>query len=1126
MSDSRDKDPYDDPFAADDYDPAAAFAFQARDQVRHKLNEVQGLLAHHDSLATENLGLIHKAARKSASDVIAKMTQLANHAERCVQTVLSSAPESQAHQQAVLEAVRCLHECLPLHEQAILYVSHVGSADPALPNSTTRDIGELEDPREASRALGIALQCWVDRHIDARDGSMAILHTTPGVGKTHQILRSASDLQMRRKKRVIFAARTKEMILSPDGELYQRAIATHPVARNYVLPIYGRDATNCYQPEAVELSQQHGYSPGRSVCIGCEHSPKNAYSLGLPVCGYYQSRINAKNISLGVRAGRVNQYPMILTTHAALVSATESDGGMYGECWGSDIIFIDEDPTDAIENDIVCSEEQMSFHSSRREHVDTSDLAALLRAAVSIASSQRSQVASSGFKAAGSKENHSHPIHSKYDSVFASGDLWRLLDFAQQSSGSRVPLDVLLRNVVESGSFHVQPGDMSGVSSIQELNAREIPPRTIYEIADALFREHRHRENVGRAVLKHITGKTASVAQVDAMTDTDDLAYQVRLECIPASAEKGRLSDEWRFVYRQVRSFANSQSLLVIGDAYANQEHYRYLFEREPEVIESVAALHPETKMVRVLHSGANIGTLNKGYLGDVLGAAEALLRDRVKPGDRLLVYGHNELRERVEKFLTVLARRYQLAECAYEHWWGGRGKDAYNGWEFVIAISDPVLSIGGLKHVVNARAFRDSEKAATDDDKIRHAPRIHIASPKHGLMSALRNSHPRVTLEHERSNVAELTQAIHRVRPVHNPAHIYTIGEMERSADLLAQTVTIVPEDARFEQVSKTQRTGRKSRSDRRTMAIQGSINAFVTTHEALMAIRACVDHFGVWHPHFAHALVTAANTAWRIRGLAATPCTDDGVQDPDCATESQAPEFGAVTADGFQCRETPARSNWVLIRPRRRFAHSGSLLAPAERLNRNPSLFLCHQGEPPLAQSCATAPDGHVPTANSNQTGHLDAQCLPAGEVARASLLLEADVDWGAEAGADGTLVALPSVKPMLRRVWDPPVHWEALSRDENLPRALVRLSHSDLRALGLVPFTPSRHPAWMVGRRGPKATAWYDPSMLGVRPDVAERLLFRILDNQYGVPGPEGGLVRPRFVPDLPPSMRVPF
>ena len=1126
MNDYGDKDPYDDPFAADDYDPAAAFAFQARDQSRQKLNDIRGLLAHHESLASENLGLIHKAARKTVLSILDKMVQLVEHAERCVQIVLSSAPDSAAHQQAVLEAVRCLHECLPLHDEAILFVSHVGSSDPSLPAIEQRDIGELDDPRKASHALGTSLQDWVDQHIDARDGAMAILHTTPGVGKTHQIFRSASDLQMRRKKRVIFAARTKEMILSPDGELYKRAIASHPVARNYTLPIYGRDETNCYQTEAVELSQQHGYSPGRSVCFGCEHSPKNAYSLGLPVCGYYQSRIAARNVSLGVRMGRINQYPLVLTTHAALVSAIESDGGMYGECWGSDIIFIDEDPTDAIETDIVCSEEQMSFQSTRQEHVDTSELTSLLRSAVRLAASQRSEVASYGFRAAGSKENNSHPIHSKYDSVFASQDLWSLLEYAQTSSGSRVPLDVLLRNVVESGSFHIQPGDMSGVSSIQELNAREVPPRTIYDIADALFREHRHRENVGRAVLRKMTGKTASVAQVEAKTDVNDLAYQVRLECVPASVDKGRLSDSWRFVYRQVRTFANSRSLLVVGDAYANQEHYRYLFEREPEVIESVSALHPDTKMVRVLHSGANIGTLTKGYLVDVLGAAEALLRDRVKPGDRLLVYGHNELRESAEKFLTVLKRRYQLADCAFEHWWGGRGKDAYNGWEFVVTISDPVLSIGGLKHVVNARAFRDAEKATDDDVKIAHAPRILIASPKHGLMTALRSSHPRVILEHERSNVAELTQAIHRVRPVHNPAHIYTIGEMERSSDLLAQTITIVPQDARFEQVSKSRRTGRKGRADRQTMAIQGSINAFVTPHETLMAIRACVDHFGVWHPYFAHVLVTAANAEWRLRGLAPSPCSEDSTQGHQCAIPSQPADPSAVSADGFQCRETQAWSIKILIRPRLRFAHSGTDSAPSERLSRNPSLFLCHSGVPLAAQMCATAPDGHTSGANANQSGHLDAQCLPDGEEARRSLLLEFDREWGAEAGADGVLKALPSSKTLLQRLWDPPVYWEALSRQENLPRAVVKMRDHDFRALGLVPFTPSRQPTWMVGRRGPKATAWYDPQMLGVRPDLAERLLFRILDNQYGIVGREGDLVRPNFVPELPLSRYVPF
>jgi len=1121
MSAADDKDPFDDPFAEEDYDPTAAFAFQARTQLREKLSELTSVVTHHEQQSLGDDGVIARSAKKTVSRILDQLRVLNEDVERAVNRVLSTDSDSQAHQMAVSEAIAALHESLPLFDEGTLWAQHVGSLDGPAMTIAPQVISTLEEPRAASAQLLQDLQGWLQERLDDRDGSLVLLHTTPGVGKTHQMLRAASHLQMAEKRRVIFAARTKEMILPPRGEILTRAIATHPLARGYTLPIYGRDDSNCYQSVAVELAQQHGYAPGRAVCMGCEHHPRNAYDFGEPVCGYYQVRVNANNMSRGVRAGRVQQYPMILTTHAALVAATEADGGMYGECWGSDVIFIDEDPTDAIETDVVCSEGQMSFSSARIEHVDTSEMAMLFRSVAKIAAAQRSEASSNGFCASGTKEKNSHPIHSRYDSVFASGDLWRLLEYAQQASGSNLSVAELLRNVVESGSFQVMAGDLSGVSSVLELNNRDIPPRTLFVMADALLREARHREDVARSIYEKITGEHGSLSRIKSSTDAEDLAYQVRLECIPASYEKGRLTDEWRFVFRQTRSFNNTASTLVVGDAYAQKDHYRYLFEREPEVIQSVASLHPDAKIIRVLHSGANIGELNRGGFGDILAAAETFLRDHVQPGDRVLVYGHSELRPRVEKFLESVRDRYDLTAVAYEHWWGGRGKDAYNGWEHVITISDPILSIGGLKHVVNARAFRDSEKA-WGMDKVKSADRIRIGSIKHGILAALRNGHPRLALEHERSNVAEMTQALHRARPVHNATHLYTIGEMERSPDLLAQTVTFVPSDERFESVSSSRRRGKTKRADARVPAIEGSLQSFVTTHEMHMGVRAIVDHFGVWHPYFTHALVTAANTHVRVRGMLNTPCSDRD-------SLSQDAMFCEVGADGFQCRELPAWSNKDPIRPRWQFAHIGTHQDDSEPLSRNPSLFPCHFDMAHMAQCCATATRGRSAGANANDDGHLPQMPLPKchdGSPVRSSLAQAVDVDWGAEAGLDGVLRTLPSTKSLLGRIWDPPVWWEALSKRENLPRAIEQMSDQDFRSLGLVPFTPSRDPSWMSGRRGPKAKAWYDPAMLGVRPDIAERLLFRILDNQYGFPRSHGGMDRPNFVPTLPKRLKVPF
>ena len=1121
MTDPTDKDPYDDPFA-EDYDPTAAFAFQARSQIREKLDELRSLRARKQASSSDATGLIARSAEKATGVYESQLLQLWEDARRCVDLVASTDPASREHDRAVHEAIRLLHEAIPVHDEALRIAAHLGALDPQLPSISPQVIAKLEDPRSASSRIQHDLRTWLDEHVPQRNGAMVILHTTPGVGKTHQMLRLASELQLREKRRVIFAARTKAMIDSPEAELMKRALATSPVARNYTLPIYGRDESNCYQADTVKIAQEHGYFPGQSVCVNCEHHPRNAHHVGLPVCGYYQVRIRAANMSKGVRAGRMQHYPLILTTHAALVSATASDGGMYGECWGSDVIFFDEDPTDALESDTVLAEPQMQFQSARRDHVDTTEFASVLREAVKLASTQRSQSMSTGFCAAGSKERGSHPIHSHYDSVYASGDLWDLLEFVHRSGGSKLSLSALLRNVIESGSFHVAAGDLSGVADVSEIHARDIPPRTLLTIATALLREHRHREDVGRLILKKMTGEVASRSKIEQLADVRDLAYQVRLECLPASIDKKRYRDEWRFVFREARTFANSMSTLVVGDAYAQREHYGYLFNRKPDVIEAVSYLHPDAVQIRVLHD-ASISQLTRGYLGDVLAATEAFLRDSVKPGDRVLVYGHNELRPRVEKFLAALAERYGLAAWAYEHWWGGRGKDIYGGWEHVVTISDPVLSIGGLKHVVNARAFRDSERARDDDEKLAHANRIGLASAKHGLIQALRSSHPRLVQEHERSNVAELTQAIHRVRPVHNPARIYTIGQMERSPDLLAQTTTFVPEDERFEAVSAARRKSKKPRAGSKTIAIEGALSAFTTRHEVLMAIRSVVDWFGVWHPHFSHALVTAANAEARVRGLAPQACSPDGSVAHVCDSKSQVTPGVSVVADGFQCRELQPWSNWISIRPRLQSEHFGTQSGPFSVMSRNPSIFLC---QPPVA---------HVAHPSSTATGSPQNQvfcsglgmlpCFDAAAGTRASTVVAPS--WGVRIGPDGSPSVAPDGRSLVDRVWDPPTWWEALSRIENLPKAIREISSADLEGLGLKPFTPSQQPAWMAGRPGRKPTAWFDPSLTNGSVTVADRLLFRILNSQYGYPHRDGHLERPNFVPTRPEPLKgVPF
>jgi hypothetical protein len=313
--------------------------------------------------------------------------------------------------------------------------------------------------------------------------------------------------------------------------------------------------------------------------------------------------------------------------------------------------------------------------------------------------------------------------------------------------------------------------------------------------------------------------------------------------------DKGRKADEWRFVAR-VKNEMNTRNMrIVVGDAYAQKEHYEQLFRRQADMIDRIGALHEDSVIFRYLDQLCNIGSLRKGNLSRVLNFVEMALPDDTE-GKRMLLYGHNDLRERVEPWLAQVQERYGLSEVAYEHWWGGRGKDQYNGWEFTFCISDPIQSLSGIEHVVNARAFHDSLRAKTDDEKLALGVQINVGTPTHGVVHALGSGHPRLALEHQRQNVAELTQAIHRARPVHQGVRIGIFGEMELGRDLVAQVQTVIPAEYRKARVSKS----------RRSRMVTGFVDAFVSAHEVDSAIDAIIDHYGVFSPMFAHSLLGIA--------------------------------------------------------------------------------------------------------------------------------------------------------------------------------------------------------------------------------------------------------------------------
>lgn len=1031
-------DPFElDPFGDDDYDPSLAFASVARTQTHEKIRDADRLTT--AFLPSTADGLIGASARKSTLTQLEQLRALGETVDVALHKASDQTVSSQENQAAQALCLETYHRAVAAYNELAFTVAQLATTTPVREDPPAAGLPELQNPQDGSRHLRGRLKTWIDSQRGTESGNLCVLNSTPGIGKTHEMIELAHHEQMDRHQRVVFAVRTKEMLLGEQPELVQRVHSTSPLGRVHLNVIVGRGPENCYRWETVSVVQAHGYAPGRAVCLRCEHHPQNARTAGFAVCGYYEERIRAHNHSRGAKVGYHQQFPLILTTHASLISAYETGGGQWGSFWGANLILIDEDCTDAMESEIALTEAQSKFRSKQPRHRATATVALLLQRAIELGRVERRAAVANAFIAPGSAERNSHAVHSRYDSVYAGADLHELLTRAHASisqTSQAPPLMGLLRDLVESESFEVGVGELAAASSVQTLNMLEIPPVSLSTVANAVLGEMHHRMAVERVLYEKVRGKpaigqTAEEVRTElrAHTALDDFSYITRLECAPTDLAKDRAADEWRFVVREYRPFTNTTSHLVIGDAYAQPAHYEHLFARKATTIEVVATLQNESRLLRILDDSCTINALRTGGLQRVLALVEHLMTGVVRPGDRVLIYGHQELRAMVENWLDGIADRLGLGAWAYEHWWGGRGKDQYNGWEHTYTISDPVQSLSGITHVANARAYRDATGTKDIDNKIDHSRRVQLKSTKYGTVHSLRTSHWRLALEHDRVNVAELTQATHRTRPVHHAVSITMFGEMEQSRDFIAQTSTVMPAEYRRAKFSNARRS-----SAERPLQVAGVIDAFSTREEITRAIRATIDWFGVWSPWFAHSLLTGFATLTNTDQAKSTETTTEGVK--------------SVVLKG--------------------------------------SLF----------KTTDLTPPGQADIADASNICLEDPDCP----------------------------------RTLIQRIWDPPVYWELLNARGTLPKPVKEAMSEITSSPGLCVVDTERWPTWMTGKNarggGRRPRIVFDPNLIGMRPDVALKLYYEIVDCQYGYVA-EGRLVRPTVIANLPGSLRaVPF
>jgi len=711
-----------------------------------------------------------------------------------------------------------------------------GAQEPPLP--------QVQDWATVSSKVQADVAAWA-ANVRGKKGQMLIAKPSPGVGKTKTMVDTALHEQSQRQ-RVVMAVRTKEILV---GELVSRIQnAGHGQVRLHV--IQGRDESTCWCFDNVKVVQAHGYSPGSTVCSRCEYHPDIARKLRtFTVCPYYRSRQNAQNDTASARFG-MNDYPIIATTTAGYLAAVASGGGRFGKFWPCDMLMVDEDPTDAFEPEVVVKAEHLVLPTPPKpEDRAAHAMATLLRGAFAQAELERKALEGRGWVVNGVQS----PIHNRHGSAYAGNDLHKLFDrvasgpFGQQhglQSATRV-----LRDVCDS---HVHPaaGSLHGATTAAAVSL-VVPPRGLSLLGEALFEEDAMRTQLRRLAYKKIHQKemssTMTSAQVDAAlaeSDEFDTVYRVRLEFAQG---------EWRFVFQDFVSMLDQNTNIIYGDAYANIEHTRQVFDKpaslpaDPSYVDPVTIINhvarfPSGSVPARFRTKANITYLTTDGWGEHEAILITVLRKCAEK--KVLIYAHGSLRERVEKTFAD-NNNFGVAAWAFENWGGGRGKDQYGDWDAVVTISDYVQNIGGMLHKVNARAARDTKKLLMlnkTDEAFVESTRIRLDMNKADIAHKMADpgTHWRIKQEHDRRNVSELAQALHRVRPLRSDKLMVVLGDaIPFTEDTIAAAVTVnLP-------------GGPAGRSKIRTWYGDGCL----TTSESYIALCALEEMFGFASPVFLHA-------------------------------------------------------------------------------------------------------------------------------------------------------------------------------------------------------------------------------------------------------------------------------
>lgn len=697
-------------------------------------------------------------------------------------------------------------------------------------------------------------------------GKLAILCPSPSGGKTHGMV-EAARADRAAGKRVGYAVlargklmeEAKERLTGGDKHLVQLHI------------IEGRHAGNCVEYESVEQAAALGYSPGTHVCPKCDKYPNlsNPFSSldRNATCEYYASRLRAlRDIRIAKEYNNplIRPYPVILTTHASLaigVSRGASTFRKLPSLWDMNTIFIDEDPTGALEQLYVIKEHQLVYEwrdqVTNRPDAHT-QMTRVLRGMFTLARAERHLAWTNGYK---------DSIHTRdHGSTYASNDLIGLLSRAAKTLGYDLE-EVLAQVENESDVKSPKRGELLSVKA--EIAAERYPHRYLSTLSQAIRHEILTRKNA--------PGQGSGL----------DLAYRVHMDLtlVPDHDPMTEGETDGAITLAITNPFATNDANIIIGDAYASIEHYENLFRRfrrhgDVDIVNHRVKWPQSSLLIRVpTRCGSGDFPTDASYLEHCDKALLPLLS--MEQGRRVLLYTHKGSRELLDEWLKKKAGQLDLETYAIEHWGSGRGKDIYRDFDTFIAASEYLPNIYGLVHEANSRVAQSN--ALT--------PRIYFwnagmrRESGGSLTDAITSTAPALSDAFQRRAVDELAQAIHRIRPAkprpceacgkllgRDPRRCEDCGtpqpparwqkrcwvlgyHVPMSMELLAATCTTKIEKERQIRIVREGRDHRGRGAQVKVHADLGLLG-FLSDREVATAIGDVYRDVGCWSPAFTHTL------------------------------------------------------------------------------------------------------------------------------------------------------------------------------------------------------------------------------------------------------------------------------